>query len=383
MVPFIDLNAQQERIRPQIDAAIQRVLDHGKYIMGPEVKELEENLSQFIGSKHCISLSSGTDALLASLMAYEVGPGDAIITTPFTFFATVEMIALTGATPVFVDIEPDTFNIDATQIEAVIEKTRTEGKLTVRGIIPVDLFGQPCDYDAIRTIADKHNLFILQDAAQAFGATYKGKRVPTQGDIGCTSFFPAKPLGCYGDGGACFTDDDKLADRLRSIRVHGKGTDKYDNVRIGLNARLDTMQAAILIKKLTIYQDEIDRRQQVAQWYEEAFSHWSHASEENTLITPKIASGRTSVWAQYTLQSKDREHLQNTLKNADIPSVVYYATPAHLLDAMKYLGYRQGDFPVAETASKTVFSLPFHPYLDKSVVTQIVSTVPPTIETTL
>jgi len=371
MLPFIDLKAQQDRIRPQIDAAIERVLNHGQYIMGAEIHEIEAQLCQFLGTKHCITLSSGTDALLAALMAYDVGPGDAILTTPFTFFATVETIALTGATPIFVDIEADTFNIDATQIEATLQQTRAAGHLNVRGILPVDLFGQACDYAAIRSIARQHDLFVIQDASQALGATYQGKRVPTQGDIGCTSFFPAKPLGCYGDGGACFTDDDTLAEKLRCIRVHGQGKDKYDNVRIGLNARFDTLQAAILIEKLKIYQDEIDRRQHVAQWYTTALTALNDSVAPPSLVTPTIAADRISVWAQYTLRSENRAQYQAALTQADIPSVIYYGKPMHLLDAMAYLGHIPGAFPVAEACAASVFSVPFHPYLDQPTVERI------------
>lgn len=363
---FIDLKQQQEQIRPQIDAAIKRVLDHGKYIMGPEVAELESELASFVGSKHCISCASGTDALLLGLMAYGVGPGDAIFTTPFTFFATAEMIALTGATPVFVDIDPDTYNIDSTKLIDAIDRVTQEGILRPKGIVPVDLFGLPADYDAIIPLADERGMFVLQDAAQAFGAEYKGRKCPALGHVGITSFFPAKPLGCYGDGGAVFTDDDKLADIMRSLRVHGKGVDKYNNIRIGLNARMDTIQAAIVLEKLKIYPDEIERRQWAAEEYGKRLFGMKRQ---------KILEGTTSVWAQFCVESTQRATIQATLKEVGIPSVVYYVKPLHLLAAFSYLGYCIGDFPVAEMVSEYIFALPFHPYLESRDIETICDAV--------
>jgi len=365
---FIDLEAQQQRIRPQIDAAIKRVLDHGQYIMGPEVAQLEKMLAEFVGVKHAIGCSSGTDALLLPLMAYGVGPGDAIFTTPFTFFATCEMIALTGANPVFVDIDPDTYNIDPVKLEDAIARVIVEGRVKPRGIIPVDLYGLPADYDAIMAIAEKFGLFVIEDAAQAFGATYKGRRAPGLAHVGATSFFPAKPLGCYGDGGAIFTDDDELADIMRSLVVHGKGGDKYNNVRIGLNARLDTLQAAILIEKLKIYSEEIELRQKVAWRYTEALG-----DAVLTILPPQIPEGYTSVWAQYTIRVQNRDEEQACLKRAGVPTMVYYVKPIHLLDVMANLGHVVGDFPVAEEAARTVLSLPFHPYMTAQEVTLISS----------
>lgn len=368
---FIDLNTQQQRIRPQIDAAIKRVLDHGQYIMGPEVEQLEQMLAEYVGVKHAIGCSSGTDALLLALLAYGVGPGDAIFTSPFTFFATCEMIALTGATPVFVDIDPQTFNIDPAKLEAAIKNFDQQStlnaqrstdfndqRLTPKGIIAVDLFGLPADYDAIMAIAEQQGLFVLEDAAQAFGATYKGRKAPGLGHVGCTSFFPAKPLGCYGDGGAVFTDDDALAEILRSLLVHGKGEDKYNNVRIGLNARLDTLQAAILIEKLKIYDDELMLRQGVADTYTEQL-------RSIDVVTPVTPQHTTSVWAQYTVRVEGRAELQAKLNEAGIPTGIYYVKPMHLLVAMASLGYREGDFPQAEAAARTVLSLPMHPYLEE------------------
>jgi len=356
---FVDLKAQQVRIRPQIDAAIKRVLDHGQYIMGPEVAEFERMLAEFVSVRHAIGCSSGTDALLLPLLAYDVGIGDAIFTTPFTFFATCEMIALTGATPVFVDIDPVTFNIDSNKLAVSIEIVKNEGKLIPRGIIPVDLFGLPADYDAIMPIAVQHGLFVLEDAAQAFGAIYRGNRAPGLAHIGATSFFPAKPLGAYGDGGAIFTDNDDLADKIRSLLVHGKGADKYNNVRIGLNARLDTLQAAILIEKLKIYEGEVALRQQVADRYTEAFAPLS------TVVSPIVPTELASAWAQYTIRCERRDDLQAHLASLGVPSMVYYQKPMHMLDAMAYLEYRQGEFPESEKACLSVLSLPFHPYLSE------------------
>ncbi len=362
-IQFIDLQAQRRRIETEINEAVARVIEQGKYIMGPEVKQLESDLAEFVGSKHCVGCSSGTDAILMALMAYDVKPGDAILTTPFTFFATAEVIALLGATPVFVDIDPDTYNLDPKKIEEAIAKVHADGKLNLRGIITVDLFGLPCDYDRIIPLAREHDLFVVQDAAQAYGATYNGKKAPTHGDIGTTSFFPAKPLGCYGDGGAVFTDNDEIAQKLQSVRVHGKGTDKYNNVRIGLNARLDTLQAGILIEKLKIYADEIEKRQAVAAAYAEVLP--------SDLKLPVVPEGSTSVWAQYTLQAENRSEIQAKLKEQGVPSAIYYIKSLHLLDAFADLGYKLGDFPVSEAASEKVFSLPFHPYLDRATIDRI------------
>jgi UDP-2-acetamido-2-deoxy-ribo-hexuluronate aminotransferase len=311
-----------------------------------------------VGVKHAISCSSGTDALLMPLMAYGVGPGDAVFTTPFTFIATAEVIQLLGATPVFVDIDPKTFNLDP---EALAEAVHRLGQhpgtahLKPKGVIPVDLFGQPADYGRIHTIAQEHGLFVLEDAAQSFGATYKGRRAGALSEMAATSFFPAKPLGCYGDGGAIFTDDDGLAEILRSIRVHGQGTDKYENVRIGLNGRLDTLQAAVLLAKLDIFDQEVTARQQVARQYSEAL---------NSLVeVPFVAPACTSVWAQYSVLSDHRELLLQKLKEAQIPTAIYYPLPLHLQRAFAHLGYTHGDFPVSESASQRIFSLPMHPYL--------------------
>ncbi len=358
---FIDLKAQQHRIRAKLDEAIGRVLEHGQYVMGPEVHQLEAMLAEFVGVRHAIACSSGTDALFLPLLAYRVGVGDAVFTTPFTFFASCEVIALTGATPVFVDVDPDTYNIDPLALQASIEKVTAEGRLNPRGVMPVDLFGQPADYDAIMRIAQHHGLFVLEDGAQAFGATYKGRRAPGLGHIGATSFFPAKPLGCYGDGGAVFTDDDDLAEVVRSLLVHGSGNDKYNNVRIGINARLDTIQAAVLIEKLGIFGEEIGLRDQVASRYTEAINR--AGGGPHGIAAPAVSEECSSVWAQYTIVSRQRDELQRRLSGAGIPSAIYYRKPMHLLDAMAYLGHRPGDFPVSEQLSREVVSLPMHPYL--------------------
>lgn len=369
---FVDLKAQQNRIRPQIDAAIRRVLDHGKYIMGPEIAELEERLAEFAGVKHCISVASGTDALLMVLMAYDVGPGDAILTTPFTFVATGEVISLLGATPVFVDIDPQTFNIDPGLVEEAIvnfnqRSTITDKPLTIKGIIPVDLFGLPADYDAINAIARQHDLFVLEDAAQGFGGLYKGRKAGSLADVAATSFFPAKPLGCYGDGGAIFTDDDLLADKLGSIRIHGKGSDKYNNVRIGINGRLDTIQAAILLPKLDIFPGELESRQRVAEKYTHLLQSLSGVQ------TPVIPDGYLSAWAQYSILVNGRDALQKELSALKIPTAVYYPKPLHLQTAYTDLGHNVGDFPVAENVSGKILSLPMHPYLDDKIINNSVN----------
>jgi len=364
---FIDLKAQQQRISALLTENIQRVLAHGQYIMGPEIQALEARLAAYVGVKHAISCSSGTDALLMPLMAYGVGPGDAIFTTPFTFIATAEVILLVGATPVFVDIDSKTFNLDP---EALAEAVGRLGQhpgtahLKPKGIIPVDLFGQPADYDRIHAVARRHSLFVLEDAAQSFGATYKGKRAGALAEVAATSFFPAKPLGCYGDGGAVFTDDDNLAEVLCSIRVHGQGRHKYEHVRIGLTGRLDTLQAAVLLAKLEIFDQEVVDRQRVARQYSQALN----AAVE----TPYVAPDCTSVWAQYSVLSDHRELMLQKLQDARIPTAIYYPLPLHLQKAFTHLGYKEGDFPVSERASQRIFSLPMHPYLGQADQEKIV-----------
>jgi UDP-2-acetamido-2-deoxy-ribo-hexuluronate aminotransferase len=386
---FIDLAAQQTRIREQIEKNVNAVLNHGKYIMGPEVGELENLLGNYAGVKHAISCASGTDALLLALMAYNVGPGDAIITTPFTFIATAEVISLLGATPVFVDIEPSTFNVDPEKIRLAISAIETSNpelhpfpdvsNLRVKGIIAVDLFGLPADYRPINEIARENGLFVIEDAAQSFGAEYYGKKSCSLADVACTSFFPAKPLGCYGDGGMCFTDDDELANTIESLRIHGKGGHKYDNVRIGVNGRLDTLQAAILKAKFVVFPEEVMLRQNVAKRYNELLS--SSPPVEDTIKKPLIQNNFLSVWAQYSLLSKNAHHraeIQEKLKAAGIPSAIYYPRPLHLQTAFADLNYKEGAFPVSEDFSSRIFSLPMHPYLeaeDQQKIANVISSM--------
>jgi len=371
---FIDLAAQQKRIREKIEANIRTVLDHGQYILGPEVRELEDKLSEFIGVKHAIACSSGTDALLMALLATNVGHGDAVFTSPFTFIATAEVISLLGATPVFVDIDPQTFNIDPEKLDQAITALKSgnnklhplpvefqKTSLTPKTVITVDLFGLPADYDRINAIAKKHKLFVIEDAAQSFGGEYKGRKSCSLADIACTSFFPAKPFGCYGDGGICFTDDENLAEVMWSLRVHGQGHHKYENVRIGINGRLDTLQAAILLAKFDIFPEEIDLRNQAAKIYSDLLS--ANCGE---LSTPFVPAGYKSVWAQYSILAQNQEHrvtLQTRLKNAGIPTAIYYPKPLHLQSAFAFLGYKEGDFPISEDISQRIFSIPMHPYL--------------------
>ena len=361
---FIDLAAQQKRISEKIETNFKKVLRHGKYIMGPEIKQIEEALSHYVGVKHAISCASGTDALLMALMAYDIGPGDAVFTTPFTFIATAEVISLLGATPVFADIDSGTFNIDPQKLEEAVHtlKKRSNGGTALRpkAVITVDLFGLTADYDVISSIVKKHNLLLIEDAAQSFGAEYKGKKSCCFGNVACTSFFPAKPLGCYGDGGMCFTDDDHTAEVLRSIRVHGQGGHKYDNVRIGVNGRLDTLQAAILLAKFEIFEEEIELRNQVANRYTDFLTRHS------SLVTPLVPDGTKSTWAQYSLlavNEKHREALQTGLNKAGVPTAIYYPKPLHLQDTFAFLGNKKGDFPVSEAVAGQIFSLPMHPYL--------------------
>lgn len=384
---FIDLKTQQKRIKQQLDAGIQKVLAHGSYIMGPEIKELEAKLAAYVGVKHAVACASGTDALLMALMALDVGPGDAVFTTPFTFFATAEVISLLGATPVFVDIDPKTFNIDPAKLALAIKALKAndpslhplpkaitsplvgEGKgegvrPRPRCIIPVDLFGLTADYNAIDKIAKENDLFVIEDAAQSFGAKYQDKMACSFGHIACTSFFPAKPLGCYGDGGMCFTNDAVLAAVLDSIRVHGKSTDKYDNARIGINGRLDTLQAAILLAKFEIFPEEVELRQTVAQRYTDLLS--TIHDSPHTISVPYIPAGHKSVWAQYSILARDNAHraaFLEKLKVAGIPTAIYYPKPLHLQTAFAPLGYTPGAFPVSEDAASRIFSLPMHPYL--------------------
>jgi UDP-2-acetamido-2-deoxy-ribo-hexuluronate aminotransferase len=375
---FIDLKKQQERIREKIESGIKKVLDSGQYIMGPEIKELEKKLAEYVGVKHAIGCASGTDALLMALMAYEVGPGDAVFTTPFTFVATAEVISLLGATPVFVDIEPDTYNIDPAKLEMAIIAVEQGGNneyplsigadgLIPKGIIPVDLFGQAANYARINEIAEQHGLFVIEDACQSFGAEYNGKKACSLADIACTSFFPAKPLGCYGDGGMVFTDDDELAKKMISIRVHGSGSDKYDNVRLGINGRLDTLQAGILLAKFEIFPEEMELRQTVAKRYSGFL--------KGGVAVPFVSKGCKSAWAQYSILCNNRDELIDKLKAAGIPTAIYYPIPLHLQGAYKYLGYQKDSFPISEKIAGQIFSIPMHPYLTEQEQKTIASVI--------
>jgi len=357
---FIDLSAQQEIIRDKIEKRIKAVLAHGQYIMGPEVFELEEKLKSYIGVSHCISCSSGTDALIIPLMAKGIGPGDAVITTSFSYIATAEAIALVGATPVFCDIYPGTFNINPNGLEEAYDKATTQG-LNPKAIISVDLFGLPARYRLIDEFAKRKNLFLLEDAAQGFGGKIGNRKACTFGDVSSTSFFPSKPLGGYGDGGAIFTNNDELAEKMQSIRVHGGGNDKYENVRFGLNGRLDTLQAAILIEKFTIFENELIVRNKIAKRYTNNLN--------SNFITPFIPKNYLSSWAQYSLilkNQKARGRLIELLNKNKIPSMIYYKTPLHLQKVFKYLNYKKGNMPMSEKTANLVLSLPMHPYLKKT-----------------
>ena len=364
---FVDLNAQFQRLESEIRSAVDAVFEHGQYIMGPEVYALEEELAKYCGVEHVISTASGTDALLMCLMSYGIAPGCAVITSPFTFVATAEVVQLLGATVVFVDVDPVTFNIDVNQLEDTVKRIRQEGKLDLRGIIPVDLFGLPADYASIAEIASRHDLFVLADAAQSFGATCGRRKVGNLGDVTATSFFPAKPLGCYGDGGAIFTHDAERADVLRSIRFHGKGTSQYDNIRTGITGRLDTIQAAVLRCKLRVLDDEIAARQQVAEKYHRRLPDW--------LLTPVVPAGYTTVWAQYTLRSPARDMIRQHLTNEGIPSAVYYPCPLHRQPAYRDADGAGASMPVSDQLSNEVLSLPIHPYLQPGEQDQIIDAV--------
>ena len=368
-IPFIDLKTQYHENKQNIDRAIHRVLDHGQYIMGPEVKELEKQLAEYIGVKHVLACSSGTDALLLPLMAKDIKAGDIVFTTPFTFFASAESITLAGGQVVFVDIDPDTYNICPIDLEKKIIEQKTKGTGTLRAIMPVDLFGLAADFNKINDIAKKYDLFVIEDAAQSFGAKYHDKKACGLGDVAATSFYPAKPLGCYGDGGAVFTNDSELYEKMISIRVHGQGIsgDKYDNIRIGLNARMDTIQAAILLEKLKNYDNEIKLRNLVASTYSENLI--------DTIKTPTVPVGQGSVWAQYSIQVENREKLKEDLNNLGVPTAIFYPTPIHLSTAYSHLGYKTGDFPVSEDVSKRIISLPMHPFLEKEQILKITDSV--------
>lgn len=365
-IPFVDLTAQRLRLGDGIERAIARVLAHGAFILGPEVAELEAKLAAMAQVSHCITCGNGTDALQLVLMAEGIGPGDAIFVPSFTFVATGEIVPPTGATLVFVDVQEDSFNIAPDSLEAAIKAAQAKG-LRPRAVIPVDLFGQPADYDRIGAIAAAHGMIVIGDAAQSFGAHYKGRAVGSLATYTTVSFFPSKPLGCYGDGGAVFTDDAEKAALLKSLRFHGKGTDKYDNVRLGLNSRLDTIQAAVLLQKLTIFEEEIEARQRIAARY--------HSTLTNLVETPAVTSDCRSVWAQYTIQLDARDQLAEACKQAGVPTAVYYPLPMH-----KQRGYQghmlaPGGAPVAEKLAGRVLSLPMHPYLDEQTQDRVVEAI--------
>jgi dTDP-4-amino-4,6-dideoxygalactose transaminase len=362
----MDLETQQARIRDRLDAAIARVLAHGQYIMGPEVAQLEASLSAFCGAPHTVACASGTDALALALMALGVRPGEAVLIPAFTFAATAEVVPLLGAVPVFVDVHADTFNLDPAALEAGIHAAR-RADLRPVGVIAVDLFGQPADYDAIQEAAAAHGLWVIADAAQSFGAEWRGRKVGTLAQLTTTSFFPAKPLGCYGDGGAVFTDDPELAVVLRSLRVHGQGEDKYDNVRIGMNGRLDTVQAAILLTKLEIFADEIQARQRAAARYDALLG--------GLVATPSLRPAASSTWAQYTIRGAARDALRKRLATGGIPTAVYYPRPLHRQTAYRDFPVAEGGCPVAERIATEVLSLPMHPYLGTAAQEEIAGTI--------
>jgi dTDP-4-amino-4,6-dideoxygalactose transaminase len=367
-IPFIDVAAQRRRLGGRIDAAVARVLDHCRFVLGPEVRELEAALAAFCGARHAVTCASGTDALLMVLMAKGIGPGDAVICPSFTFCATAEAVALIGATPVFADVDAATFNIAPDSAARAVAAARAAG-LNPRMIIPVDLFGQPADFASINALAAAEALFVLDDAAQAFGATVGNRKVGTQADAAATSFFPAKPLGCYGDGGAVFTDDDDMRDILVSLRTHGQGADRYDNVRIGLTARLDTIQAAVLIEKLKIFPEEIAERNRIARRYSQHLA--------DVVSVPTVPAHMTSVWAQYTIRvnAGSRDGLAAALKAQGIPTAIYYPKPLHRLEAYRHFPADPCGLPVCDLMAEEVISLPMHAYLDETTQDRIIAAV--------
>ncbi|WP_269476854.1 DegT/DnrJ/EryC1/StrS family aminotransferase [Hominibacterium faecale] len=373
---FIDLHKQYDRIKEDVQKSMEQVYRHKRFIMGEEVCELESRLQEYTKVKHVITCASGTDALTIPLMAKNLTRKNAVFVPSFTFFASAESITLAGGTPVFVDSEWDTFNMDPVDLEKKILSTQQTTDLEPSGVIAVDLFGLPADHKEICKVADKYNLFVLEDAAQGFGGNIEGKKAASFGNIAATSFFPAKPLGCYGDGGAIFTDDDQLADLIRSIHIHGQGVDKYDNVRIGLNSRLDTMQAVILLAKLKIFDEELERRNEVADLYSQQL--------EDLLEIPIVPNGYHSSWAQYTVKAENqdqRDTIVKALKSQDIPVMIYYSVPAHKSTAYsKKIKVENDNLRICERLSSTVFSLPMHPYLEKHEITKICDAVKKSIK---
>jgi len=367
-IPFVDVAAQRRRLGRAIDDAVARVLAHCQFIQGPEVRALEAELAAFCGARHVVACSSGTDALLLVLMAWGIGPGDAVICPDFTFCATAEMVALLGATPVMADVQVETFNIDPASLGRAIATAKRLG-LAPKAVIPVDLFGLPADHDAIAAMAAEHGLLVLDDAAQSFGATYRDKKLGALANATATSFFPAKPLGCYGDGGAVFTDDEALAARIKSLRVHGEGIDKYDTVRIGITGRLDSIQAAVLLEKLKIFPEEISARNDVARRYSAALA--------DVATVPRVGNAQTSVWAQYTIRLAPgrRDAVAAALKAHGIPTAIYYAKPLHRQEAYGRFPVADGGAPVSDRLAEEVISLPMHPYLEPPVQDRIIAAV--------
>ena len=364
---FLDLKTQQKRIRKPLEERINKILDHGAYIMGPEVFELEEKLADYCGVKHAISCSSGTDALLIPLMAWDVGPGDAVFTTPFSYVATAEVISILGATPIFVDVYESTYNIDCDKLEVEIKKVVKEGKLKPKAIIPVDLFGLPARYRLIDKIAKKYNLKVIEDAAQSFGGSIRDKKVGVFGDVAATSFYPAKPLGCYGDGGAIFTNDDDLAEDCKAIRIHGTKKDKYNSEMIGLNGRLDSIQAAVLLEKLSIFDDELELRNEINSHYRKYLN--------NAQYHPEDYQSAHALFSVVLGSNNKRDNLIYRLSQKKIPTVIYYKFPIHLMEAFQYLGYLKGSLPISENLSHSIVSLPMHPYLIEADIDFIVNTI--------
>lgn len=383
---FVDLKTQQHQIRPSIERHIHTVLHHGRYVMGPEIQDLEKLLADYASVNHCVAVSSGTDALLMPLMALGIGPGDAVFTTPFTFIATAEVIAFLGAVPVFVDIDPRTFNIDPKKLELAIDAVKAndasiyplpqyKDPLSPKAVIPVDLFGLPADYEAIMEITERENLFLLDDCAQGFGSVYKGRHSVSMVDAGATSFFPAKPLGSYGEGGAIFTNDSQLNEELGSIRIHGQGKNRYDNVRIGLNARMHTMQAAVLLTKFKIFQKELIERERVASLYTEGLNNKECFS---SITTPYVPEGLKSAWAQYSILTegpRQRERIRATLQETGIPTMIYYPFPLHTQEAFSELGYKADDFPISMQISNRILSLPMHPNIKSQQVAKTINAI--------
>ncbi|WP_163834069.1 DegT/DnrJ/EryC1/StrS family aminotransferase [Spartinivicinus ruber] len=388
MIPFIDLQAQQAVIKDKITQGINKVLSHGQYILGPEVAELEQQLADYCQVKHAISCASGTDALVLALYAQQVKPGDVIITTPFSFIATAEAIALVGAIPLFCDVNPMDFNLDETLLEPLISdfygnqtqlprllQQQLSVNSRIAGVIPVDLFGLPCNYQQINQIAKQYDLIVIADAAQSFGSSINNQKVGAFADITTTSFFPAKPLGCYGDGGAVFTNHDELATIAHSIRVHGQGVTPYEHTHIGINSRLDTLQAAILLAKLSIFEQELQQRQTIAAHYQQAFQKIGLTTQ---IINTSPTILKQSAWAQFTVQANNNNHrsaICSALKAQQIPYNIYYPIPLHLQPAFQYLGYQPGAMPVAEQLCHTLFSIPMHPYLGKTTINKVIKVI--------